>query len=301
VRVFVTGATGVLGRSAVTALLAGGSEVSALARSAAGAAALESLGVRPIRADIFDEPGLTEAFAGHEVVCNLATAIPTGVATFRPGGWRLNDRLRRVGATSVARAAAAAGVRRIVQESTSYLYADGGDDVITEDSPLAVTRLTESAADAESRAQEFGGSRHEYVVLRFGRLVGDDPMTRWRLERARHLRPWCLGDPSGWVHVIHVEDAGAAVASAVTMPSGIYNAGAAPLRRRDFATAFAEVQGVPDPGPLSAVTSRLLRPFTEHATRSHRVSSDRLVDAGWKPRHDEFSVGWLQDVLHADA
>jgi nucleoside-diphosphate-sugar epimerase len=301
VRVFVTGATGVLGRSSVNALLAAGNDVSALARSAAGVAAVESLGVRPIRADLFDEPSLTAAFAGHDVVCNLATAMPAGVAMFRPGSWRLNDRIRRVGAASVARAAAGAGVRRIVQESTSFLYADGGDDILTEDSPLSVTKLTESAADAESQAQAFGNSRHECVVLRFGQLVGDDPMTRWRLERARHLRSSCLGDPSGWVHVVHLEDAGAAVVSALTAPSGVYNAGAAPLSRREFSSAFGGVQGLPDPGPVSAMTTRVLRPFTEHATRSHRVSSDRLVDAGWKPRYDEFDGAWLRDVLHADA
>jgi hypothetical protein len=52
---------------------------------------------------------------------------------------------------------------------------------------------------------------------------------------------------------------------------------------------------------MSAATTRLLRPFTEHATRSHRVSSDRLVDVGWEPRYDEFSAAWLQDALHADA
>jgi nucleoside-diphosphate-sugar epimerase len=301
VRVFVTGATGGLGRSSVIALLAAGNDVSALARSAADSTPLEALGVRPIRADLFDELDLTAAFTGHDVVCNLATAIPTGSAMFRPGGWRMNDRIRRIGAMTVARASSAAGVRRIVQESTSFLYADGGEDVLTEDSPLSVTRLTESAADAESRAQEFGSARREYVVLRFGQLVGDDATTRWRLERARHLRPACLGDPSSWVHVVHLEDAGAAVACALTAPSGIYNAGAAPLRRREFSKAFADVQGRPEPGPMSAATTRLLRPFTEHATRSHRVSSDRLVDVGWEPRYDEFSAAWLQDALHADA
>jgi nucleoside-diphosphate-sugar epimerase len=298
VRVFVTGATGVLGRSSVIALLAAGHEVSGLARSPANATTLESLGVCPVAGDLFDEAALAAAFAGHDAVCNLARATPAGVAMLRPSGWRMNDRVRRSGATAVARAAAAAGVGRIVQESISFLYADGADDVLTEESPLSVTRVTESAAEAESRAQEFGSSRHEYVVLRFGQLVGDDPLTRWRLDRTRHLRPSCIGDPDGWVHVVHVEDAGAAVAAAATVPAGVYNVGAAPLRRREFFRAFAEAQGVPDPGPTSSVTARLLRPVTEHATRSHRVCSDRLVDAGWKPRYDDFSTTWLQDVLH---
>ena len=298
-RVFVTGATGALGRSSVTALLAAGHDVSGLARSAADAAALEGLGACPVGADLFDEAALAAAFADHDAVCNLATATPAGVAMLRPGGWRMNDRVHRNGATAVAWAAAAAGVRRMVQESISSLYADGADDVLTEESPLSVTRVTESAADAESRAQEFGSSGHEHVILRFGQLVGDDPLTRWRLNRARHLRPSYVGDPDGWVHVVHVEDAGAAVAAAVTVPTGVYNVGAEPLRRREFFRAFAEAQGVPNLGPMSSVATRLLRAVTEHAARSHRVCSDRLLDAGWQPRYDDFSTTWLHEAIHA--
>jgi nucleoside-diphosphate-sugar epimerase len=298
VRIFVTGATGALGRSAILALRALGYELSALARSERNVATLKDLGIRPVRGQLLDTDSLTAAFAGHDVVCNLATAIPTGVSAARPGGWRRNDTIRRIGSKCVEDAAIAAGVSRVVQESVSSLYADGGDAVLTEDSPLAVTRLTESAAVAESRAQEFGSSHGTYVILRFGGLVGDDKFTHWRLERVRQGRPIGVGEPQDWMHVVHVEDAGAAVAAAVVLPPGVYNVGAAPVRRRDFVRAFAEVQGVSDPGTMSGLATRLLRPVAEHILRSQRVSSDRLLDAGWKPRYDEFGTSWLVGESH---
>jgi nucleoside-diphosphate-sugar epimerase len=298
VRIFVTGATGALGRSAVSALRAMGYEISALARSDVNVATLQDLGVRPVRGQLLDTGSLAAAFSGHDVVCNLATAVPTGVSAARPGGWRRNDTIRRLGSKCVEDAAIAARVSRVIQESMSSLYADGGDEVLTEESPLSVTRLTESAAVAETRAQEFGSNHGTYVILRFGSLIGDDKFTRWRLERVRQGRPIGVGEPHDWMHVVQVEDAGTAVAAAVLLPPGVYNVGAAPIRRRDFVRAFAEVQGVSDPGMMSGLATRLLRPVAEHILRSQRVSSDRLLDAGWKPRYDEFGTSWLAGEPH---
>ena len=72
-RVFVAGATGVLGRRAVPLLVAAGHDVSALARSDARADLVRALGAAPVRVDMFDADALRHAVAGHEVVCNLAT------------------------------------------------------------------------------------------------------------------------------------------------------------------------------------------------------------------------------------
>ena len=94
----------------------------------------------------------------------------------------------------VAAAAEAAGVRRLIQESVSFLYTDGGDEWISEDSPLSVTRALEPAAVAEANAMRFRVGVARGVVLRFGNLVGDDAMTRWLLERASAGRPIGFGD-----------------------------------------------------------------------------------------------------------
>ena len=70
--VFVTGGSGVLGRALVERLCADGAEVVGLARSDASAAALERLGARAVRGDLFDEAGLARAMDGARLVYNVA-------------------------------------------------------------------------------------------------------------------------------------------------------------------------------------------------------------------------------------
>jgi nucleoside-diphosphate-sugar epimerase len=294
VRVFVTGATGVLGMSAIGALLADGHEVTGLVRNSEKARALEQIGAAADEAALFDIDALTAAIDGHEAVCNLATHIPVGMAGIRRGAWKVNDRLHAEGSRVVAQAARDAGARRLVQESTSLLYADMGDAWITEDSPLSVTGAVEPSAVAESNAADFESPSHAAVVLRFGSLVGDDPATRWRLAQARAGRPVGVGDPHGWMHVVHPDDAGRAVAAALTAPSGVYNVGAEPVRRDEMTRVIGDFVDHADVGFMPRLVVKLAGERMELLTRSHRVVSDRFHEAtGWKPLHHAFDASWL--------
>jgi nucleoside-diphosphate-sugar epimerase len=298
VKVFVTGATGVLGQAAIRALTAEGHKVTGLARNAERAALVEAAGADVSTAQLFDLDAMTRALDGYEVVCNLATNIPSGLAGLRRGAWKVSDRIRVEGSRIVVRAAEAACVRRVVQESVSLLYADGGDDVLTESSPLAVTRAVEPSAVAESNAAEFEGPSRVAVVLRLGLLVGDDAITRWRLSQARSGRAIGLGDPHGWAHVLHPDDAGTAIASALLAPAGTYNVGADPVRRDEMTKVFGEAVGREDPAFLSRLVVKLAGERLELMSRSQRVSSDLFHETtGWKPRYDSFNTSWLSGAL----
>ncbi|MDP9445040.1 MAG: NAD-dependent epimerase/dehydratase family protein [Actinomycetota bacterium] len=108
-KVFLTGATGVLGRAAARALLEAGHWLRpAWSRS---------------RESCSDQDRLAAAFAGHDAVCNLATHAPVGAAALRRRFWREGDRIRTEGARNAAAAARAADVRQLVQESVSLVYA----------------------------------------------------------------------------------------------------------------------------------------------------------------------------------
>ncbi len=293
-KVFVTGATGVLGRAAVSALLNDGHHVCGLARNDQKAAELEAAGASSVQVSMFDQPGLAQAFEGFDAVANLATHIPVGVAGMRPGAWKLNDRLRVEGSKIVAHAAHDAGIRRLIQESVSFLYADAGDAWITEDSTLSVTRSLDPAAVAEANAMEFACSSRQPVVLRMGNVIGDDAMTRWRLAQARAGRPIGLGDPQGWAHVVHPEDAGTAVSAALDAPGGVYNVGAEPVRREAMTRVFAHAVGRDHVGFMPRLMVKVGGDRLAPLTRSHRVSSDRLHEAtGWKPWHDVFAESWF--------
>ena len=299
-RVFVTGATGVLGRSAIRALVADGHSVTGLARSPEKAAIVHGLGVDVSLAHLFDVEQMSAALDGFDVVCNLVTHNPVGRASMRRSGWRVSDLLREEGSRVVATAAKEAGVRRLVQESVSLLYADAGDEWVTEDSPLCVTSAVEPSAVAEANATQFESASHTCVILRFGQLIGDDTATRWRLTQARLGRAVGLGDPLGWAHVVHPDDAGVAVATALTTPGGVYNVGAEPVRRAELVRVFGEVVGNPDLGFMPRLAVKVAGERLEPLTRSLRVGSGKLHEAtGWKPVRHVLDPSWLSEVTQA--
>ena len=164
--IVITGATGVVGRRAVRELLSAGHRVAGVTRSVRGRRLLEGLGARAIEADVFDQASLTAAFAGADTVVNLLTHIPPLEQMATPGAWDENDRLRRDASAAIARAAHDAGAGRLVQESLAFLYADGGDAWLDEDSPLAGIGSTATALIAEANAAELFARRHRDAALR---------------------------------------------------------------------------------------------------------------------------------------
>lgn len=287
-----------MGTSAARTLLFAGHDVSGLARSPEKAESLAAAGVHPVHASLFDIEQLTTAFAGHDVVCNLATHMPVGFGGMRPRAWRINDRIRTEGSRIVADAAAAAGVRRLVQESISMLYSDAGNEWIDEQSPLTVTRATEPSAEAETNAFTFECASRGTVVLRFGSIMGNDPLTRWRLARARSGQPVGIGDPHGWAHVVHPHDVGTAIEAALTAPAGVYNVGAAPVRRSELNAGFFRAVGQEHSSFLPKTVARLVGQRLEPMSWSHRISSQMFADyTGWRPRYPTFSEVWLSDLM----
>jgi nucleoside-diphosphate-sugar epimerase len=275
--VVVTGSTGVIGRRAVRELLAAGDRVTGVVRSSRGRERLARLGARAVEGDVFDAASLRRAFAGADTVINLLTHIPDVDRVAEPNAWDENDRLRTEASAAVAGADGDAGVRRLVQESIAFVYADGGDRWLDEDARAVGGGVTTTALAAERNARElFDG---DTVVLRFGLFTGPDSgFTTAALETARGGDSAALGPPDAYRPMVWLQDAAAAVVAAVRAPAGTYNvADADPPTNAEIDAALAAAVGVealrprpPQGGPLS---------------RSQRVSCRRLREAtGWAPR-----------------
>src|SRR4051812_46835305 len=84
----------------------------------------------------------TGALEGADALVAMAAPFPVGLPARLPHAWRDHDRSCSEGVRGLVAAARAAGVRRVVQHSFSFLYADQGDDWVTEESPLCVTAAT---------------------------------------------------------------------------------------------------------------------------------------------------------------
>lgn len=297
-RTLLTGGTGVIGRAAVVSLSRAGHDVTVVTRSARGDRVAAALGVPAVRGDVLDLPSLLAAFQGADAVVNLAGRTPVGHSALTSAPWRRQDLLRTQGVSNVVHAAREAGVRRLVQEGVSYLYADRADEWIDEQSPLEITATTEPAAVGESHVQDFGGCSRAGVVLRFGTIVGDDAQTRYWLRAAESGRRIGLGHPSDWAHVVHTDDLGGAVLAALHAPSGVYNVGAMPVQRHELVQGYADAMGVESTSFMGPVGRWWIGPRFEPLTRSLRVCSDHFSSqTGWQPVRPKFDAGWFEAAL----
>jgi 2-alkyl-3-oxoalkanoate reductase len=292
-KVFVTGATGVVGRRAVAQLLAAGAEVTGVARTRAKGDGLRALGATPVEVSLFDRGALSAAVAGHQVVCNLATAIPTGDQASGRDAWKDNHRIRREGARHLVDAALKAGAERYIQESIALLYADGGDLLLDESAAVDPTAITEPALAAEAEAARFAQHGGVGIALRFGTFYGfDSRHTIETIEAAQHGVFTVPGPAEAYWPSVTTDDAASAVVAALRAPGGLYNvAEDRPLTRVEHADALAEALG----------TSRLrlmamnggFPPDLSMLLRSQRVTSQLFKTlTGWQTRFPSAWAGW---------
>lgn len=297
-KVFLTGASGVMGRSSINALHQAGHTVVGLARTPQSAAQIAAAGAEPCLGDLYDRDALIAGMRGCDAVANLATRVPVGKAALRPGSLKEIDRIRLVGSKVVATSAREAGVGHIVQQSLSFIYADTGDEWIDEQSPIDLTGATEPVVVAEHRMARFIESGGTAVSLRFGLVTGNDRNTAWLFRRARAGRSIGIGAERSWMHVIHPSDVGTAVVHALTAPGGIYNVGAEPVQRRDYVDTIARAAGRKHGHFLPWWVERLGADKLEILTRSQRVSSQRFSDrTGWHPTYPKLTPDWFDALV----
>ena len=291
--VFVAGPTGVLGRRAVALMIRGGHSVTAAVRDGNRTRAAEALGADCLVLDLFDPEAVKKAVAGHDAVCNLATRIPRASRSALPRAWAENDRLRSDAASNLAEGAIEHGAR-FIQESISFVYADGGDRWLDEESPVDAPGILASALVAEGHAERVTARGGLGVSLRFASFYGPDSHTTEAMLALARLRIGSGFDPNSYVSSIETDDAASAVVAALTVDAGTYNvADDEPVTRRAFADALSDALGVGRARIPPAALGRLGGSRTATLNRSQRVSNRRFKDAsGWAPATASVSSGW---------
>jgi 2-alkyl-3-oxoalkanoate reductase len=299
-KIFVTGATGVVGRRALPLMLAAGHRVSAVARRTDQSAALAKAGAIPVAVDLFDRESVRRALAGHDAIVNLATHLPSSTARMLlPGAWRENDRLRRDAAATLASAALEIGAGRFIQESFAPVYPDRGDGWIHEDTPLEPVRFNRTVADAEAAAQGFAQAGGVGIVLRFAAFYGPDAgQTLDMIKLVRKGWAPLPGSPDAYFSSVSHDDAATAVLAALQLPAGIYNvADDEPLRHGEFAGLLAAALQVAPPKALPSWVTRLTGPMGELISRSLRISNRKLrASSRWMPQYPSMRSGWPATV-----
>jgi nucleoside-diphosphate-sugar epimerase len=229
-RVFVAGATGVIGQYLVPGLISAGHDVAASTRSPAKASRLKGQGATPAIVDGLDRQAVLKAVtaAQPEVIIHQMTAL-TGMRSFRhfDKEFAVTNELRSKGTDYLLEAAAQAGTRRFIAQSfVGWTNVREGGTVKTEEDPLdphplAVTASTLAAIRHLEEAVP--KTVPEGLVLRYGILYGHGASDAL-LEAVRKRQLPVIGGGTGVWSFTEVTDAAAATVAAVSRGApGVYN------------------------------------------------------------------------------
>ena len=230
-KIFVAGATGVVGRALVPQLVAQGHEVVGMTRSASKQDLVRSLGARPVVADALDPDAVAQAVASAEpeVIVHELTELSGKLSARdmrhpeRAPMAIMTNRLRSEGTDHLLAAGRAVGARRFVAQSFgAFRWARTGGPVLTEADPIdpnppgAMRPALVGILHVERAVTsiEWG----EGLVLRYGGFYGPGTSISRAPDAAmaapvRKRRFPIVGDGGGvWSHV-HIDDAATATAS----------------------------------------------------------------------------------------
>jgi len=319
VKVFVAGATGVLGRSLVPQLVERGHEVVGMTRSASKQDLIRSLGATPVVADALDPDAVAQAVASAqpEVIVHQLTALSGEMRARdmrhpeRAPAATMTNRLRTEGTDHLLAAGRAVGARRFVAQSiAAFRFARTGGPVQTEAEPLDPDppeglRAAQAAILYLERAVttiEWG----EGLALRYGGFYG--PGTGISLAPdalmaapVRKRRFPIIGDGGGvWSHV-HIEDAAAATAVAVEHGEpGIYNVvDDDPAPVREWLPELARALDAKPPRRIPRWLARLAagEAATLMMTDVRGASNEKAKrELGWQLRYPSWRQGFAQGL-----
>ena len=312
-RVFVAGATGVLGRRLVADLVDRGHDVIGLVRDDTGEEQVIDRGGEPRWGDVLEPETIDPLVEDVDAIVHAATAIPTSEDP-TDEEWAVNDSVRRDGTRNLLDAAVDAGVDRFLLESIVWVARQPDGSTFDEDATPHPNERTRSALDAERMA--LGAmDDHDLAtgILRcgffyapdsahtrqFGRdlLAGDLPIIGGGLLGRRDV-------PLSW---IHVDDAATAFATAVeTGVTGRFHVvDNEPASPAAFLQGLADRLDAPDPGRVPGwLAKHLADPDAVRLlTNPMPTSNDRFTArTGWSPTYPTYREGldavvetWIED------
>ena len=269
-KIFVAGATGVMGQRLIPLLIRSGHAVTGMTRSPEKVDQISSAGAEPVIADALDRPAVLSAIerVQPEVIVHQLTAIPSDLNLrhldqhFAP-----TNQLRTEGTDNLMAAAVAVKARRFVAQSFAgwpYARTDGTakteDDPLDSNPPEALRRSLEALRHLEKVTTGTAGI--EGVVLRYGAFYGPgNTLSRQgaMLEQVRRRRIPIIGGGRGVWSFVHIDDAARATLIAIERAApGIYNiVDDEPAPVREWLPFLASAAGAKPPWHLPAWIGRL--------------------------------------------
>jgi nucleoside-diphosphate-sugar epimerase len=314
-RVFVAGATGVIGQYLVPGLIEAGHDVTASTRSPLKANQLKGQGATPVIVDGLDREAVLKAVAAAqpEVIVHQMTAL-TSLKSFRnlDKQFAVTNELRSTGTDYLLEAANQAGTRRFIAQSfIGWNNARSGGPVKTEQDPLDPDPLAgtaKSLAAIEHLEEAVPAQVPEGLVLRYGIFYGHGA-SDLMLEVARKRQMPVIGGGTGIWSFTEVTDAAAATVAAVTRgAAGIYNVvDDEPAPVSEWLPYLASCVGAKPPMRAPAWLGRLLggEMIASWMTQGRGSSNEKAKrELGWTPKYPSWRDGfpvWAEEFKSGKA
>jgi nucleoside-diphosphate-sugar epimerase len=311
VKVFVAGASGALGKPVVRELLARGHEVVAMTSTESKRPTLEELGAAAVVGDVFDGRRMVELLrsAEPEGVVNVASkwsVYPTRVSQVTPA-----NEIREQGARNMVGAAAAAGVRRYVNESMVFVYGYGDHaQPLSESQPpgqerrKGLQRVIDAIVAAEQVVRDHSESGEiEGACMRFGFFHGQHADSTQRMfDMVRKRRLPLIGEGDSVRSWIELDDAASAVVDALERaPAGsVYNVvDDEPVSMREYIGEIVRLTGSKPPRRMPYWLVNTGASYVAPAFGRGRlpISNAKLKqELGWSPRYPSYRDALRQVV-----
>jgi nucleoside-diphosphate-sugar epimerase len=306
-RVFLAGATGVIGRRLLPLLVKDGHDVVAMTRSPEKVDALRAAGAEPVVVDALDSEALKAAVveARPDAVIHQLTALPQRIDPRRiERDFVVNDQLRSRGTRALVAAAQQAGVKRIVAQSIAFAYFPGPPgtlhvetEVLHLDVPKSFKRSAQALHDLECAVRGAQGT-----VLRYGYFYGPGSSISSggsMAEDLRRRRMPIVGRGEGVWSFIHIDDAARATVAALARENSegrVYNVvDDDPAPVREWLPALANALGAPRPWRVPTPIARLAAgSYGTMVMTKGQGASNALIkqELGWKPEHPSWREGF---------
>jgi nucleoside-diphosphate-sugar epimerase len=301
-RVFVTGATGALGRHLVPGLVAAGHEVTATTRTPGKVAGLREAGATAVVLDGLDREAVTAAVlaAEPEVIVHEMTAL-ADMRSLRNMDkvFAKTNELRTTGTDNLLSAASLVGTRRVIAQSAERANARAGGPVKSEEDPLDPRPVPSARQTVEAMRHvetTVPAAVPEGLVLRYGTFYGPGA-SDFLLTAVRKRQMPVIGGGTGMWSFIEMTDAAAATVAAIEHGApGIYNVtDSDPAPVSEWLPYLAEVLGAKPPMRLPAWVGRLLAGefVVVQMTTARGSSNDKArKELGWEPRYASWREGF---------
>jgi nucleoside-diphosphate-sugar epimerase len=283
-RVFLTGATGYIGRAVAETLKQRGHALTGLARNDEAAKKLAGLGVAPVRGDLFDSGAIGSAARAADAVIHMAT---TNGPDFPEA-----DRA----AVDAILAALSGSGKPFIYTSGIWVLGRTGDIPADEDTPASPLPIVAWRPAHEKRVREAAAQGVKAMVLRpgivYGRGGGIPAMLTAREGVVRFV-----GEGGQHWPTVHVDDLADLYAKVLEQggAGNVYHGISGEVQVRQAAEASAR-----SGGRRAAVSAwpveearRTLGPFAEALAADQRITAAKTLKAlGWNPTRP----GILEDL-----